>query len=478
MRALLCLLTFLVLTVETPDFAHGRWHSVMFYAQPIFKGNPVNLWDLLFGLAAVGVALRPAVWREQVRPLNRALIASAAMVLGMVAWGGARGGDLRMAYFQTWAFLRMFVMVPVIAGVFRSVRDLRLLAWTVLAGALYRALACVLSVRLVILPQAGVEPWPAEVTDHDDSAIWATTVIGLLIWLVVRFRIKTALVVGTMLPLLLVAIYYNQRRLAWMELVWGAALAYLTIPRGALRRRLNRLALCVAPVLLVYVAVGWGRHGLVFAPVDKMRSMLADKANASNESRLLENMGLVLTLQGHRFLGTGFGHEYEEVSMVYSKGMTKTFAHYRYVPHNSVLGLAAFSGILGFPVIWSFLAAGAFLAARARIFATRPTEQVLSTVAFVAILIFGMQAFGDMGILSLKVNLLLACALATAARLAVLTGAWQVRGVALRGVRVAARHRSRPLGPVPWPATAQVEGTLAVYGHGQARATNPVRTAP
>ena len=114
-----------------------------------------------FGLAAVGVALRPAVWREQVRPLNRALIASAAMVLGMVAWGGARGGDLRMAYFQTWAFLRMFVMVPVLAGVFRSVRDLRLLAWTVLAGALYRALACVLCVRLVLLPQIGVEPWPA-----------------------------------------------------------------------------------------------------------------------------------------------------------------------------------------------------------------------------------------------------------------------------------------------------------------------------
>ena len=56
-----------------------------------------------------------------------------------------------------------------------------------------------------------------------------------------------------------------------------------------------------------------------------------------------------------------------------------------------------------------------------------------------AIFVYGLQAFGDMGILSLKVNLLLACALATAVRLAILTGAWPAR------VARAARPRPSPL---------------------------------
>jgi hypothetical protein len=459
-KSLLCALIFLVLTVEDDNFARGRFHTVMYYAQPVFKGNPLNLWDVLFGLVALSVVLRPAGRRAQVGSLNRVLFASAAMLLGMVVWGGLRGGDLRMAYFQLFALLRMFVMTPVLAGVFRSTRDLRLLAGTVLAGALYRALACLLSVRLALMRDPTL-PWPSDITGHDDSAVWAATVIGLLAWLLVHFRARTALVVGAMLPLLFVAIYYNQRRLAWMELVWGIPLAYLTIPRGPLRRRLNRVLVCAAPVLILYVAAGWGRPGLLFAPVEKMRSMIADKNNASNLSRDLENMGLVLTLQGHRFLGTGFGHEYEEVSTVYSKGMSILFAHYRYVPHNSVLGLVAFTGMAGFPVIWCFLSVGGFLAARARRFAWRPAHQALSTTAFAAIFIYTLQAYGDMGILSLKVNLLLACALAMAARLAILTGAWPNRLGAVSDSRAAARPVPRTLIPAVIPTAARFQAPWA-----------------
>jgi hypothetical protein len=97
------------------------------------------------------------------------------------------------------------------------------------------------------------------------------------------------------------------------------------------------------------------------------------------------------------------------------------------MPHNSVLGLAAFAGALGFPVVWCFLPVGAFLAARALAFAQRPVEQVLASVGFVYPFVYGVQAFGDVGLQSVKANVLLACTLAIGARLAVLTGAWPVR---------------------------------------------------
>jgi hypothetical protein len=457
MRALVCLLLFLALTFEGSDFAYGYWNTVMVYARPLFQGNPVNMWDVSLGLVALAVALRPGTWRAQVRPLNRALFASLAMLLVMVVWGRLRGGDLREAYFQLGPILRMFFIVPILIGLFRSRRDLRLMAGTVLAAAVYRAIACIVCLHLVYLANGGIEPWPEYVTDHHDSALWVAAVLGLSSWLLVRPRVRTFLVVGSLVPLLLMAIYHNQRRLAWLELAGGLALTYLMIPRGRLRRKLNRLVLAVAPLLVLYVCLGWGRSGALFAPVNKIRSAVADDKNDSNRARDLENMGLVLTLQGNRLLGTGLGQQYEEVSTVYTLRMSRTFPSYRYVPHNSVLGLVAFTGLAGFPVIWAFMSVGAFLAARARAFAWHPSEQALSMVAFAFLFVYGMQAFGDMGFVSLKVNLLLACALATAARLAALTGAWPLRRTSPSGVAASARRVPRSLVPAALPAAAPAQ---------------------
>jgi hypothetical protein len=233
----------------------------------------------------------------------------------------------------------------------------------------------------------------------------------------------------------LLAIQYNNRRIAWLELVGGVVLAYLVLPAGRARRAANRWAVAAVPLVLVYTLVGWTRPESVFAPVRKIRSAISSEPNDSNIYRDLENASLVVTLQQGRFLGTGRGPPVVGVSNRY-EGISKGWDKYKYMPHNSVMGLAAYAGVAGFPLVWSFLPVGAFVAARARSLARRPIEQVLSSVAFCFTFVYGVQSYGDMGLQSLKANVLLACTLATATRLAVLTGAWP-QGASPRGARPA-----------------------------------------
>lgn len=452
MKLLVCLLLFAVLTVEDPTyFAGGQWHTPLVLLAPFFRGSPLNPWDLSLVSLGLLAALQPQRLRQQVWPLNGALAVSAATLLLLVAWGVARGGDFRMSYFQIAALLRVFLVFPVVLTVFRTRRDLKLLAATVVVAALYRAGACIAAQRF-FLARLGEVEWPEYMTDHYDSVLWAITVAGIAIWVLFGLRPRRLLAGVALAAPLLLAMNYNNRRLAWLQLMGALALALVALPRGRLRRRVHVSLLAAAPLLVVYVAAGWGRPGALFAPVRQIRSAVAGgPANESNLYRELENVGVVVTLQRSHLLGTGFGHRFEDVSNRYSAGMASIWSEYQYTPHNSVLGLAAYSGVVGFPLVWCFLPVGAFFAARALSFAQRPLDRPLAMTSFVYPLVYGFQAFGDMGFQSLKANVLLACALATAARLAVLTGAWPLGR---------ARSRAPGLPALPAPA-ASAEPTEA-----------------
>lgn len=423
MKTLTCLLLFAALTYEDSTFGSGSFHTVLAFQEPLFAGNPLKPWDVAVILVGLASLVRPKNWRQQVAPLNLALLGCTAGLLMMVGWGVARGGDLRMAYFQLAGLLRMLLLYPVVQAVFRTPRDLGMLALAILAAALYRGAACIAGHRF-FLANLGTIEWPEYITDHHDSVLWTLVVIGLVSFLLARHRFSTALLVAPIATVILLGIHYNERRLAWLQLVGGLGLALLLMPPGRVRRRMSRWAVIAAPLVLVYVAVGWGRPGAVFAPVRQISSMFDTQTDDSNIYRDLENAGVIVTLQRTRALGTGFGHRFEEISDRYSGGMASGWDEYRFTPHNSVLGLASAAGAVGFPLVWAFLPVGAFFAARARAFATQPLEQALASAAFAYPFVYGVQAFGDMGLQSFKANVLLACCLATAARLSVLTGGW------------------------------------------------------
>jgi hypothetical protein len=435
---------FIALTVEQPEtFASGKWQTLTAYARPLFEtklpGLGLGVWDMTLIAAVAVLSLRPATWKNRLPALDLALLASLLAIASWAAYGVVRGGDLRQAEMQLNALARMFVLYFVIHAAFRSSRDTKLLAWIIMAGALYRAVACL--VFFWVFARSGVvSPYPQSMTDHHDSALWATAILGLTGWIVASGRWGSLALGGLLGSLLLLAIRYNDRRIAWVEVAGGLVFLYIGMTDGRLRRAIHRYALVCLPLALLYVSAGWTRPERIFGPVQQLKSALTDTSNPSNDARVLENRGLVVTLQNNKILGTGFGHEFIEVSALYSAGMERHFPNYRYLPHNSLLGLLAFTGVAGFAVIWMFVPATAFIAARTFPWARNAAEQALSLVAFAAPFVYSVQAYGDMGIQSLKANVILAASTAIVARLAVNTGAWpstRRRGAAWRGPAIA-----------------------------------------
>ena len=416
--------------MEQPEtFAFGRWHTPMAYALPLFSfklpGLGLGAWDGALLMTVVLVALRPATWKHRVGALDLTLLVSLLAVLAWTAFGILRGGDAHQALTQINALVRMYLLYFVIHAAFRSSRDLVKLWLVIGAAALYRAFAAIVFFLLFVRPGA-IVPYPESMTDHHDSTLWAAVFLGVVCgWLVRPRPQSTALLAAAALPLLL-AMRYNDRRIVWVEVAGGLALLLLVMTRN-LHRALGRQglsALVALPLLLGYLTVGWGRSERIFAPVEQLRSVLTDTQDASNDARNFENRGLVVTLQSRKLLGTGFGHEFIEVSMLYSLTMPRIFPNYRYLPHNSLLGLVAFTGVIGFSLIWLFVPATGFLAARAYSRARDSRKRQLSLLAFVVPFVYSAQAFGDMGLQSLKANVLLAASTAIAARLAVTTAAW------------------------------------------------------
>lgn len=456
MKALLSLFVFGALTWDPGDIsaAGSSWLVPMTHLRFLFEPAqkiPLSVFDVVFLLAAAYATVRPATWRERVRPLDLALLACAVGLLLAFLWGAGRGGDMRQSYYQAQAIVRTLVLAHVFLALFRTGRDLAWLAGAILAAALYRAVSCILYF-FVYLEAGRIWPYPTAILTHADSALFAAAVAGLAAWTLSR---PTTGRVLRALPLLLVlgmAIHYNNRRLAWLQVVGSLVLLFLLMPPGRARRRIARWVFLATPVLALYVAIGWQRPFGAFAPVGKIRSIVGESEDESSKSRDLENVGIILTLQANRLLGSGLGHPYHEVSTLYSAGMASYFQQYLYLPHNSLLGLASWTGVVLFPVVWCVHAVVGFLAARAARFARRPRDRTLAMAAFTVPFIYGVQSFGDMGILLVPVGVLLAIAIACASRLAVISGAWPARGRTERRLVGVSGELPRTEPPPAWSA--------------------------
>jgi O-antigen ligase len=224
------------------------------------------------------------------------------------------------------------------------------------------------------------------------------------------------------LPLLLGGMIANNRRVVWIELLVGLAVVYALSPPTPQKRAVTRMAVRVLPIALVYLAAGWGSGSGIFAPARILRSVADAKVDGSTEWRDWENYDMCYTLRLGPLLGTGYGHGYEEI--VKLPDISDHYALYRYAPHNSILGLWVYGGLLGFTALWSMLVVGVFLAARSARHATSTMDGVASVTSAAAILVYVVHCYGDMGLGTWASVCTAGPALAFAGRLALGTGAW------------------------------------------------------
>jgi hypothetical protein len=119
------------------------------------------------------------------------------------------------------------------------------------------------------------------------------------------------------------------------------------------------------------------------------------------------------------------------------------FPTYRFHPHNSLLGLLAFGGWLGYTMVWMYIVGTVYLTVRSyhRAHAAEHRSAAIVIVGIMAA--FVNQVYGDMGIISYICTFLVAMCVAMAGKLATTTGAWPVPNSRIVG--------SAPTAPVPPP---------------------------
>jgi len=428
-----------------PVTYYGAWRSPLVIFAPLLVPIPgislSTIQLLLIAIAPfclVGSRDKP----QSIREMHRAIYISLACIAVTFLWGLIRGGSGYFAYYQVWRFMTALLVAFILTSVMRTPRDLAALGKMVVFAALVKATLCIYYYWTYLYGK--VYPLPEYVTSHDDSIVFAAATLVLAVWIYMKGGKAVWTAALLMLGYIFYAIVLNDRRIAWVEIAVGAPAIYLLLGPGPLRTQINRWLLFSSPLILLYVVVGWGREGALFAPV-RAFSSTGSVYDPSSLTRQEEIRNLLYTLvnTGNPIFGTGWGIPYVRLEHYWSN-YSAEWTTALYTPHNSLLGMAAFSGIVGIVGSWGVIPVAAFLAARGFRRSTEPVPRGATMVAVGLLGAYTVHCYGDVGLQSLYCNLIFGMALGVAAKVA----AWSEALPATEPVMAPAKGR---FAPVPRP---------------------------
>jgi hypothetical protein len=422
-RRLGLVLIWLALTAELEGFVFaGLWSTPLTsLGSWLFKGLPgirIPPWHLMVLVTAL-IAIR-RTQHLRVPEVARMIRVSLISIAVLWAWGIVlRGGNAYQTIFQLHAFVMGLFVALLVAATCRTTADIVTLGRVVVFAAIYR---CFVLFAFYFLVVTDLDYELTALTDHCDSVLF---VVGLFIVVVNAVERRTLAAFSWLLftlPVVVTAIVLNNRRIAWLDLGIAAVVTYSLLPKNKFKRKLNYVLLALSPLLVAYVVAGWGKSVGIFKPVGSISSMFGANQDVSSIMRDIENYNLVRTLKPNPLLGTGWGHEYNEEIRAWD--ISGGFPQYRYLPHNSLLGAIAFSGMLGFATMWLVIPVGAFLNAVVYRMTRDPVARTAALSSLVAAMIVMLQMWGDVGFNHLMVTTIMGIGIGLAARLPVLCGLW------------------------------------------------------
>jgi O-Antigen ligase len=415
-----CIIVFLVLTAEYSHLFEGHWSTPWHHiADLLFAPIPgIRLLVLDGAILAILIVARwsKSAMTNRARPIDVAIWTSIGTIFAWAIYGALTHGSVLDMRLQLHAIVMLLVTSFMQIDVMRTPEHFRMLGKSILYAGLFR-FAMMFIFYVTVLRTLPVHV--SMVTDHGDTILFATCIAIVVANAIHERRRRATRRAVVITALMLWCIQVNNRRLAYVAVI-GTIIVIYSLMTKEVRRRLNRYLLMASPLVAIYVAVGWANPVGVFKPIASIQSM-KNTDDPSTQSRILENIGLVVTLQTNPIFGTGFGHEYIEISHTFA---ATAFPQYRFVPHNSALGIAAFTGALGFIGMWMVFPVTVYMAARAYAFARAPLEKTIAMVAACEVFIHINQMWGDIGINAPQGIVIMSGAIAAGSRLAVHTQAW------------------------------------------------------
>jgi O-Antigen ligase len=344
------------------------------------------------------------------RPMSayaQACVFSAGAVVAWTVYGIATGGSIDNMLWQVRSLL-WFPLFALTAGVAAATTNgIRKMKTALTIAALFKAVeAIAFRLTFTFVPEpvqylAGRALRPKEppiyATTHSDTVLWATVLCMLIAdWFETRTKQSRHRLIGFGLPLL-AAMIINNRRTVYVCVFAGAAFIVAVAQRNV-KKQLKRLLSLLWPVIILYVGVGLASssQSVVFKPVRMIESVVLQD-DASSDTRDIENGNLLFTMRARPILGYGFGHPYTELVVAYDVTATG-FANYRYIPHNSFLGIWAFGGLF-FPMFYLMpLVVAIYYGVNTRRRSGDPFIRSSAAWAVCAVIAYLVQGWSDIGL--------------------------------------------------------------------------------
>jgi hypothetical protein len=333
--------------------------------------------------------------RRPMRPYAQACLYSSGAIFAFTAWGYVGGGSLHDAYWQVIKLL-WFPLICLIASVAATrPQGIHRMRSAIVIAATVKAVEAILFKFTYVVPVDG--KFPDFVTTHSDSVLWATaTCILVAEWFEERQQKQRRLLLG-LGTLYVLAMVFNNRRTVWVGVLAGVFFI-LSVAQRPVKKQVAQLFAVTWPILVLYVGIGLARpsQSVVFKPVNMIRSVVLQE-DTSSDTRDIENFNLLVTLSARPLVGFGFGHPYIEQIVAYD--VTKSgFVNYRFIPHNSYLGLWAFGGV-AFPALYFLpVVVGVFYAVRSRRESRNAKRRAAASWAVCAVIAYLVQGWSDIGL--------------------------------------------------------------------------------
>lgn len=432
----LLVLTFFALTLENPGEAPaaGAWRSPLYPLGSLMltrMRRETGVSALFFsGMDVIFATLiLVAFFRRNTRaslPTPKPLLSLAYLALAgalySVMSGLMRGGDSSIVLTQVDRVFYLPVVFLLFQTAFRGMNDYVALGKVVIVAAALRACQATYvtsTVQFAPDPLTGIRASLPYGTTHHDSMLfaWATVLLIALVLHRVSRGWRTLLL---FLPIVVMGMIANQRRMVWVQIILVFLILYFVMPPNPIERKIRKALLLASPLGLVYVAAGWNSASGLFKPVRTIRSAVDSDVDSSTLWRDIENFNLVATWRLNPVLGTGYGHGFTEFVPL----PPVDYPLERFIPHNSILSQWAFTGYFGYTALTLLWIGGVYFAIRAYTFAAKPTEKAAALVALAAVPIYYLQCYGDMGLGSWTGVFMVSSAIAVSGQLAVAVGAW------------------------------------------------------
>ncbi|WP_395813036.1 exopolysaccharide repeat unit polymerase [Archangium minus] len=410
----------------------GEWKSPLYFpgkllftvpgmSLPLIDLAVVGLIGLMVYRRAMGIKIDPPPLPIP-RPLVLALLVLPATILWLQVWGIViNGGVARVAKVQWHQMLAIPLMVMLFNAALRGPKDFHTLGRIIVTACCTKAFLGAWFIVMIARPRGLYHEYA---TTHADSMLYVTGLACVIwSWMEEPTR-KHFWRMVVVCAIIFMGMHYNDRRIAYASFQLVLIFGYFVSPWSGMKRKLTRIALLLSPIIPFYIAVGWKNPSGIFGPVGTIKSMLVGEnlAKGQMDYRDIENFDVVHTWNRNPILGTGWGHTFDEILKL--PDISHAFADYLYHPHNSVLGMFAFGGVVGFSGLWLWIPVGVFLAVRAYHRAHEPMQRAGGLVALSVFVVYTQQCFGDMASISWMGSVLSAMAVTCASKLAVVTNAW------------------------------------------------------